>query len=68
MTTNAPARAQAAPQGYVGGASTVTTGDMRSTARPGETLPFEAAVLSRGLAAAGFVDEKKPAPRASGAT
>jgi type IV secretion system protein VirB6 len=63
MTTNAPARPQAAPQGYVGGTSSTTAGDLRSTSQRADAMPFAAGVLPRGFAAGGFVDEKKVAPR-----
>ena len=65
MTTNAPVRAQAAPQGYVGSASSAAGGDTRHTGAGARSMPFEAVVLPRGLAAGGFPDEKKPASRPS---
>ena len=66
MTTNAPARPQAAPQGYVGGAPATMAADTRSTGQGAGAMPFEAGVLSRGFASGGFVDEKKAAPRSPG--
>jgi type IV secretion system protein VirB6 len=63
MTTNAPARPQAAPQGYVGGTSSTTAGDLRSPSQRADAMPFAPGVLPRGFAAGGFVDEKKVAPR-----
>lgn len=66
LTTNAPARAQAAPQGYAGTVSAVA-GDPRSNVQGGQAINFDASVLPRGLAAQGFVDEKKSAPRPPGA-
>ena len=66
LTTNAPARAQAAPQGYAGTVSAVA-GDPRSNVQGGQAINFDASVLPRGLAAQGFVDEKKSASRPPGA-
>jgi len=63
LTTNAPARPQAAPQGYVGVAPSTMTGDTRSTSQRVDAMPFEAGVLSRGFAVGGSVDVKKSAPR-----
>jgi type IV secretion system protein VirB6 len=63
MTTNAPSRPQAAPQGYVGGTPSTMAGDQRPTSPRADAMPFAAGVLSRGFAAGGFVDEKKVAPR-----
>jgi len=66
LTTNAPARAQAAPPGYAGTVSAMG-GDPRSNVQGGQAINFDASVLPRGLAAQGFVDEKKSAPRPPGA-
>jgi len=65
MTTNAPARPQPAPQGYVGAAPAASAGEAQSMQRSG-SLPFAAGMLPRAFGTGGFVDEKKAAPRPPG--
>lgn len=63
MSGSAHARAQAAPQSYVGNTSPTTAGGMRTTGQSVQATSFEMGILTRGLATHAFGDEKKSAPR-----
>ena len=61
LTTNAPARPQAAPQGYPAGVHGIAAAESPSAGQ--RSSPFATGLAARGFAVDAFVDEKKVGPR-----